>query len=693
MAKIEKEQVITSYSSKKLYPRLFGYMKPYIKKFVIALVLVLLVSGFALLQPMLIARAMDTYIEGYDLPYAAVSESEADIEYEGYHLTKKFDFENTSYDSYAQMLYDEGHYYLFTDLNREQSKALQKLSEDDIVPVSVTDSSLTVRDANGNTYTGKLLEKDDLKVLRKTDYDGVKLIAIAYAVLLLVNAFCNVSQTLVLHTAGQNIIYNIRNQIFEHIHTLPLRFFDTHPVGQIVTRVTNDVESLSMMYSNVIVNLVRNSVMIIGYAVVMFALNAKLALISLAILPFVVFITAMFTKISRKTYRMIRTKVSALNTFLSEHISGMKLIQIFAREEAKYNQFADSTMDLYKSRMRELMVFAIFRPLINFTANFALAIVLYKGAHSVLEGVLTVGTLYVFTSYIRSFFEPIQELTEQFSTLQNAFASAEKIFTLLDEENTIIEKEDPVVLPEVKGKIEFRHVWFAYDDEEYVLRDVSFVINPGEKVAFVGATGAGKSSILNLIGRYYDIQKGEILIDDVNIRDLTTEQIRRAIGQVQQDVFIFTGDIKSNIRLLNPDITDEQIVESSIAVNANTFIDRLPEKYDEAVTERGSTLSAGQRQLLSFARTLAIDPKILVMDEATANIDTETELLIQKALKTMMEGRTTIMVAHRLSTIQHADNILVLHKGKIRESGTHQQLLAQDGIYKKLYELQLYSNN
>ncbi len=692
MANIEKEQVITSYHGK-LYSRLFAYMKPYLKNFIIALVLVLLVSGFALLQPMLIARAMDTYIEGYDLPYAVVGREEADIEYEGLYLTKNIDFENSNYDSYVQMLYDGEKYYLVTDLNKQQSAQLQKMSEQELNIVNEGQNTITVASEDGTQYTATLLDTEDLKLLRKTDYDGIKTIAILYAVVLLLNATCNIARTLILQSAGQRIIYNIRNEIFAHIHSLPLRFFDTHPVGQIVTRVTNDVESLNMMYSNVIVNLIRNSVMIVGYVVVMFSLNVRMALASLVLTPFIVVLTAMFTKISRRTYRMIRTKVSALNTFLSEHISGMKLIQIFAREEAKYNQFAESTQDLYNSRMREIMVFAIFRPLIDFTANLALTIVLYRGAHSVLEGVLTVGTMYVFTSYIRSFFEPIQELTEQFSTLQNAFASAEKIFTLLDEDNPIKEKNDPVILPEVKGKIEFRHVWFAYDDEEYVLRDISFVINPGEKVAFVGATGAGKSSILNLIGRYYEIQKGEILIDDVNIRDLTTEQIRRAIGQVQQDVFIFTGDIKSNIRLLNENISDEEIVESSIAVNASHFIDRLPQKYDEPVTERGSTLSAGQRQLLSFARTLAIDPKILVMDEATANIDTETEQLIQKALKTMMEGRTTIMVAHRLSTIQHADNIIVLHKGKIRESGTHQQLLAQDGIYKKLYELQLYANN
>ena len=366
----------------------------------------------------------------------------------------------------------------------------------------------------------------------------------------------------------------------------------------------------------------------------------------------------------------------------------MKLIQVFAREKEKAEEFEGRTKDLYRSQMKELFIMAVFRPSINLIANAALAIILYNAGVSVLTGTLTIGTLYVFTNYIRSFFEPIMDIAEQFSTLQNALASAEKIFSVLDEENPIIEKENPTKLGTVKGKIEFRNVWFAYENEDYVLRDVSFTIEPGQRVAFVGATGAGKSSILNLIGRYYEIQKGEILIDGVNIRDLSTEEIRGAIGQVQQDVFVFTGDIKSNIRLLDDGITDERIRESAIAVNADRFIDRLPKTYDEPVTERGATLSAGQRQLLSFARTLAYDPRILVMDEATANIDTETEELIQDALETLMKGRTTIMVAHRLSTIQHADCIYVMHKGKIRESGTHQELLEKNGFYKKLYEIQ-----
>jgi len=399
-------------------------------------------------------------------------------------------------------------------------------------------------------------------------------------------------------------------------------------------------------------------------------------------------LTVWFRSMTRKVYRIVRTKISALNTFLSENISGMKLIQIFVREREKADEFKGRTEDLYRSQMRELLVFSVFRPGIAFVANFALAAVVYRSGVSVLAGTLTLGTMYVFTNYIRSFFRPIEELAEQFSSLQNALASAEKIFTVLDERNTIPEPEEPVIPEKLEGHIEFKNVWFAYENEDYVLRDVSFEIHPGEKVAFVGATGAGKSSILNLIGRYYDIQKGQILIDGVDIRQIPTAVLRRAIGQVQQDVFVFTGDIRSNIRLLDEEMSEEKVRRAAEAANAAPFIERLPGGYDEPVTERGATLSAGQRQLLSFARTLAYDPSILVMDEATANIDTETERLIQGALETLMEGRTTIMVAHRLSTIQHADNIIVMHKGRIRESGTHQQLLAQNGIYRKLYELQ-----
>nr|MBQ6242905.1 ABC transporter ATP-binding protein [Lachnospiraceae bacterium] len=456
----------------------------------------------------------------------------------------------------------------------------------------------------------------------------------------------------------------------------------------IVTRVTNDVESLNQMYTQVLVRLISNTVLIIGYAVVMISINPRLALISFLFLPVVFAFTLTFRILIRKIYRIVRTKISALNTFLSENISGMKLIQLFAREGKKAEEFGERTTDLYNTQMKEMAIFGMFRPGLSFIANFAYALIIYRSGVSVLEGALTLGTLYIFTNYIRSFFEPIQELAEQFSTLQNAMASAEKIFTILDEKNTIPEPEEPVRMPEFKGRIEFRNVWFAYENEDWVLKDVSFVIRPGERVAFVGATGAGKSSILNLIGRYYDIQKGEILIDDVNIKDLSLADLRRAIGQVQQDVFVFTGDIKSNIRLLSEEITDEEIRAAAHASNADHFIAKLPAGYDEPVTERGSTLSAGERQLLSFARTLAFDPKILVLDEATANIDTETEQLIQAALETLMQGRTSIVVAHRLSTIQHADEILVMHKGRIRERGSHQELLALNGIYKKLYELQ-----
>ena len=523
------------------------------------------------------------------------------------------------------------------------------------------------------------------------NFNDIKKIALIYLIVLMGSFVCNFLQTWILQLTGQSIIYNIRQEVFEHVHNLSLRFFDITPVGRIVTRITNDVEALNEMYANILVKLFKNSVKILGLALVMISIDVKLSFYGFLLLPLIIGLTILFKSISRVTYRQVRTKITVINTYLSEHLSGMKLIQIFAREKEKYEEFKEKSTELFQANYKEMMVFAIFRPSIYLLSVIALAIIILVGGDSVLKGVISIGTLYVFIQYIGSFFDPIQELAEQLGTLQSAMASAEKIFTIIDEKPLIVNPNEPKNLPEVRGRIEFDHVWFAYEGENWILKDVSFVIEPGQRAAFVGATGAGKSSILNLIGRYYDIQRGKITIDGVDIKDLSTDQLRGAIGQVQQDVFIFTGDIKSNIRLKKDSISDEEVKQAAQYVNAAGFIENLNDTYEEAVTERGATLSAGQRQLLSFARTLAYDPSILVMDEATANIDTETEQIIQDALEKLMEGRTTIMVAHRLSTIQHADKILVMHKGQIREMGTHQELLKFGGIYKKLYELQLQS--
>lgn len=525
---------------------------------------------------------------------------------------------------------------------------------------------------------------------KQGNYDVIVDTAIKYGVVLVLSFFFNMTQTWVLQKTGQRIILTVRKELYAHIQSLSSRYFDLTPVGKLVTRVTNDVEALNEMYSGILVRLFRNIVKIIGLAIVMLMLDRKLALFSFVLLPVVAVLTAVFRKIARKTYRITRTRLTDLNTFLSENISGMRIIQLFGREERKFEEFNDKNYKYYRAFYREMLVFAVFRPLIYILSVLSLMLVLGVGSRDVLGSAISIGTLYIFSQYIQSFFDPIQELAEQFSTLQSSIASAEKIFTVMDEEALTPEAKEPTVLSEIRGRIEFDHVWFAYDNENYVLRDVSFVIEPGQSVAFVGATGAGKSSILNLIGRYYDIQKGHIYIDGVDIRNLSKRQLRSAIGQMQQDVFIFEGTVESNIRLHNEKITPEEVKTAAEYVNASRFIEKLPSGYREPVSERGSTFSAGERQLLSFARTLAHKPSILVMDEATANIDTETELLIQEALEKLMKGRTTIMVAHRLSTIQHADCIMVMHKGKIREQGTHQELLAQNGIYKKLYELQIH---
>ena len=540
---------------------------------------------------------------------------------------------------------------------------------------------------NGAPYLGR----EELKELRTYDFVGILRAALLYLLMLLIGFILNYMDTWMLQKMGQKIVYQMREEVFTHIHSLSLTFFNSTPVGKLVTRVSNDTEAINELFSSILVKLFKNTVKIVGYAVVMISIDVRMAGLSFLLLPVVTFLTFLFQILSRKAYQITRTKITDLNTFLSEHISGMRLIQIFAREEAKYKQFKGKSQELFEANWREVMIFAIFRPAIYLTSILAMVIVIGGGSYWVLQGTLSLGTLFIFISYISSFFEPIQDLAEQFGTLQSSLASAEKIFSVLDVKPEITSPASPVPV-QIKGRIEFRHVWFAYEKDDYVLKDVSFVIEPGQKIAFVGATGAGKSSILNLIGRYFDIQKGEILIDGVNIRDIDTDVLRRAIGQVQQDVFIFTGDIKNNISLNNEEISLEQIQTAAQTVGADSFIQKLPGGYDEPVTERGSTLSAGQRQLLSFARTLAYDPTILVLDEATANIDTETESLITKALERLMEGRTTIMVAHRLSTIQHADKIIVMHHGEIREQGSHQELLHKNGLYRKLYDLQLVNN-
>lgn len=641
----------------------------------LATVLVLFIIAVELYRPIIIGNAIDQYINGYYHPYveADVSASDA-VNWNGLVLSRDQAVSKADSASFYQIFLWKDHYYMAENLTRAECTALQN-----------ADTSVL---KNYVREGAQKLTSNDLKVLRQNDFKGILKAGILFLLLLFSGFFLNLADTWLLQKMGQQIVYKLREETFTHIHSLSLSFFNTTPVGKLVTRVSNDTEAVNELFSTILVKLFKNVVKIIGYAVVMLSINVKMAGISFLLLPLVAILTFVFRHLSRKAYQITRNKITELNTFLSEHISGMKLIQIFAREKEKNSEFEGKSMELYRANFREIMTFAIFRPSIYLVSVIAMILVIRTGSLSVLNGSLSLGTLFVFITYISSFFEPIQELSEQLGTLQSSIASAEKIFSVLDVKPEIVSPADPAPV-NILGEIEFRHVWFAYEEENYILKDVSFVIHPGEKAAFVGATGAGKSTILNLIGRYFDIQKGQILIDGIDIHEIDLDVLRGAIGQVQQDVFIFTGDIKSNISLNNEAISPDDVRRAAEIVNADPFIQKLPHGYDEPVTERGSTLSAGQRQLLSFARTLAYDPKILVLDEATANIDTETETLITQALARLMDGRTTIMVAHRLSTIQHADKIIVMHHGEIKESGTHQELLAKDGLYKKLYELQL----
>lgn len=514
----------------------------------------------------------------------------------------------------------------------------------------------------------------------------------SYAVVIVASAFLNFYNTIMLQKAGQKIVLNIRREIFVKIEGLAIAQINATPVGKLVTRVTSDVNMVNELYTNVIVNLFRYILTIVFVLVMMLIISPLLTLYILCVMPFLIGMTILFNKVSRRQYRRVRGSVSNVNAFLSENLSGMKITQIFNQEQKKTQEFRVKNTDLKKNSIKEVLIFGIFRPAIYVLYVLCHIIILYNGFYMVLEEKLLSKDLVKFYQYNGQFFNPIQQLADQFNQLQSAFASSERIFEILDMQTQILDKEDAIELEHIEGKIEFDHVWFAYNDENWILKDISFTILPNQTVAFVGATGAGKTTILALIVRNYEIQKGSIRIDGIDVRDIKLESLRKHIGQMLQDVFLFSGTIKSNITMREEAFTNEEVIEACRYVNASHFIEKLDKGYEYEVLERGNNFSSGERQLLSFARTILHRPNIMILDEATANIDTETEVLIQDSLEKMMNVGTMLIVAHRLSTVQHADNIIVLHKGKIMEQGNHQELLNKKGLYYNLYELQ-YKNS
>ncbi|MHB1393557.1 MAG: ABC transporter ATP-binding protein [Clostridia bacterium] len=666
----------------KLMKRLLKYTRPYWGLLVICILLLTLITGADLSRPYLIKMAIDNHILAYDAPMAAFDTAPTypSVKYKDkYYVRENLIVKEQKSVEKHQIVKVGKDYYLINGAFGEASVSdLTAAKEDERYAVSDV----------VNTYYGELLSKEEYKAFRKQDKTGIKKISIIFLLTILGSFLLNYIQVYILNYTGQKIIYNMRQELFAHLQKLSLSFFDRNPVGRLVTRVTNDMENLNEMYTAVLVNLFKDVLMLCGIVIIMLKMNAQVALVSFIIIPLIILSASIFRIKARNAYRQTRVKLAKINATLSENISGMRTIQIFNRESYKYKDFEDINMDHREASMRELFVFAVFRPSMDLIYSLALSLLIWYGGARMLSGTLPFGVLFAFINYIEQFFQPINDLTEKFNILQSAMASSERIFLLLDEKETISNPAVPAALGRIMGDIEFKNVWFAYEGENWVLRDVSFKINSGETTAFVGATGAGKTSIISLISRLYDIQKGSIFIDGKNIKEIDKYELRLQIGAVLQDVFLFSGDIKSNIRLNEDNIDIEAIRRASSFVNADKFIEKLTKGYDEEVKERGATFSAGQRQLLAFARALAFDPSVLVLDEATSNIDTETEILIQDAIKKVIKDRTTIVIAHRLSTIQHANNIIVLHKGKVREMGTHQELLDKKGMYYDLYLLQ-----
>jgi ATP-binding cassette, subfamily B, multidrug efflux pump len=534
----------------------------------------------------------------------------------------------------------------------------------------------------------------DVNIAQKDEH-GLLMTVMLFLVVLVVRGFVQYANAYLTQWIGQRTIFDLRMEIFRHLQNLSPRFYDKNPIGRLITRVTNDVEVLNEMFSSGIVMVFSDVFTIVGIFYFMFSMSWELSLVSLSVLPLLFYGTFLFRKKAREAYREVRLQIARINSFMQEHITGMVVDQIFNREKKSFDRFSDINAAHRDANIKSIFYYAVFYPGVDFIGALSIGLIIWYAGGNVLGGAVTLGTIMAFVQFNEMFWRPIRDLSEKYNILQTAMASSERIFQLLDDNSIPTVPASPKPLDHVRGEIEFRNVWFAYNppsngahSPEWVLKDISFHANPGETIALVGHTGAGKTSIISLLSRFYDNQQGDILVDGLNIKDVRPTDLRKHLAVVLQDVFLFSGDIKGNINLGDDSISIDRIKAAARVVGAQRFIELLPNQYDAEVKERGATLSVGQKQLLSFARALAFNPRILVLDEATSSVDTETEILIQEAIKKLLKGRTSIVIAHRLSTIQNADKIIVLHKGEIREMGTHQELLSRDGIYRKLYRLQ-----
>ncbi len=684
-----------------LFKRLARYLKPYLFHVVISFIMLIFITGSELARPALTKFAVDEFITAntdmISFPNktakARFVQKYDKIKFHEYEDQNKFyiTFSNnkTNFIAEAELneLKKKKRYFnkiVLIENNSENAKLLKTVDQQKISPelFAIPAVKLFQMKEEG------ILTKEQLRSLQSRNIHKLRFYGVILFGIIILQFFAYYLQIYMINFASQHAMFDLRKSVFAHVSKMPLSFFDKNPIGRLVTRVTNDVRTLDEMFSNGLIQLLQEFFVLTGIIVMMLIFNWKLALMTFTILPVVIFLFLVFMRKSRKIYREVRKRVAQINATLAEDIAGVKIIQLFNQFKRKCQDFYQINLEYYQTSISMMKIFAFFRPLINSMRRVALAVILWYGGSRILDNMISLGLFIAFVSYLDRFFEPINRLSEKFNIMQAAMAGTERIFDLMDKNPENYQVENNRCQVELQGKIEFKNVWLAYNDDDFVLRDISFQIEKGEKVALVGHTGSGKTSIISLLAGLYPHQKGEILLDGKSLKEYCLEDIRNNIGIVQQDVFLFSGTIKDNIILNNQKISDAEIQRVSEYVNVAKFIESLPQKYEEPVMERGSTFSVGQRQLIAFARVLAYDPAIFVLDEATSNIDTETELLIQDALQKVMANRTSIIIAHRLSTIQHVDRIIVLHKGRIVEEGNHQELLKKGGLYYHLYKLQ-----